>query len=365
MAEQGGPSLSGHDPIARLRTRLKRLYREAGEPSVREISKRTGRVISHTTVHVVLRCVKTPRWGQLELVVEALGGNADEFRSMWIAVRDAEDGLRADAAMPLISKDASPEAVIAYAPNRKQTSPGKEPIDTIAQYTRIASGKRFKDTSAQPEFCRRTVAVLKVVGLTEMKESSTEAAWLSTLGWFYGVVTATVTHAIPDAVVKYLGDGLMLVFETADVANVLNMAIEVQEAVKEREATGVPGSSTHGVLDFRCSIGISTGDVLAFVGSSDGFEFVGTVVDRAFRLSDAASPGAIFIDDATQAAAIMARVRSRFGQALNRDPLQYQGDAERAALRGFNEPVAYYEILWDKQRYGIKSSVMTDLQRRG
>lgn len=77
-------------PLAALRDRIQRLHRTNGEPSTRDIARRTGG-ISHTTVHTVLRCQKAPRWGQLELVVEALDGSTDEFRQLWLAVRDSED----------------------------------------------------------------------------------------------------------------------------------------------------------------------------------------------------------------------------------------------------------------------------------
>ena len=74
-----------------LRNRLQRLHRLRGDPSVRDLARSTGRAISHATVHAVLRCARTPKWGALELVVEALGGSTDEFRRLWVAVRDAED----------------------------------------------------------------------------------------------------------------------------------------------------------------------------------------------------------------------------------------------------------------------------------
>ena len=88
--EPAFPGLAGRDPLAQLRYRLQRLHRHNGEPSSREISRRAGKVISHTTVSGVLRCERNPRWGQLEAVVEALAGDLDEFRRLWIAVRDAE-----------------------------------------------------------------------------------------------------------------------------------------------------------------------------------------------------------------------------------------------------------------------------------
>jgi replicative DNA helicase len=89
-----------------LRTRLERLHVHNGEPSVRVIASRTGRAISHTTVHAVLRCKKLPAWGQLELVVENLGGDVDEFRQDWIKARDAERGLHPQSTDEAEAEDA-------------------------------------------------------------------------------------------------------------------------------------------------------------------------------------------------------------------------------------------------------------------
>jgi len=86
------------DLIAELRAKLKRLHRLKGEPSTRELARRTGGVITHTTVHGVLRCSRLPRWGPLELVVEALGGDQEEFRQLWVAIRDATDVVSATTA---------------------------------------------------------------------------------------------------------------------------------------------------------------------------------------------------------------------------------------------------------------------------
>lgn len=79
--------------LQQLKYRLKRLHRESGEPSFRVVSQRTEKAISHTTVGNVLSCVVLPGWGPLELVVEALGGDLNEFRTLWIAVRDETSPL--------------------------------------------------------------------------------------------------------------------------------------------------------------------------------------------------------------------------------------------------------------------------------
>ncbi|WP_250288188.1 hypothetical protein [Streptomyces atroolivaceus] len=74
--------------LERLRHQLRTLHRQGGEPSFRVIAQRTAKAISHTTVGNVLKCDTTPRWGSLELVVEALGGSIESFRALWIAVKD-------------------------------------------------------------------------------------------------------------------------------------------------------------------------------------------------------------------------------------------------------------------------------------
>ncbi|RJL35362.1 hypothetical protein D5H75_00605 [Bailinhaonella thermotolerans] len=79
-----------------LRARLARLHLERGQPSTRELARRTGS-ISHATVHAVLRCAKLPRWGPLELVVEALGADPAEFLRLWITAREHEMNASAPA----------------------------------------------------------------------------------------------------------------------------------------------------------------------------------------------------------------------------------------------------------------------------
>ncbi|MEU6674366.1 hypothetical protein [Streptomyces sp. NPDC046853] len=73
--------------LEQLRYRLALLHRQSGEPSYRVVAQRTG-AISHMTAGNVLRCESAPAWGPLELVVEVLGGDPEEFRALWIAVRD-------------------------------------------------------------------------------------------------------------------------------------------------------------------------------------------------------------------------------------------------------------------------------------
>ena len=79
------------DPLDELRLRLRELHIHAGSPSTRDIQRRIGtKVISHTTVASLLHCAKLPpRWGLLELLVEALDGDVDEVKKLWIIARSA------------------------------------------------------------------------------------------------------------------------------------------------------------------------------------------------------------------------------------------------------------------------------------
>jgi hypothetical protein len=68
------------------------IHLAAGQPSMREIERRIGRgVVSSSTVHNMFRGPRVPKWGFLELVVEALRGNVAEFRDLWQAARLAEE----------------------------------------------------------------------------------------------------------------------------------------------------------------------------------------------------------------------------------------------------------------------------------
>ncbi|GGQ34507.1 hypothetical protein [Streptosporangium pseudovulgare] len=71
MVETPSPP-PGLDALAALRERLQELYRYHGKPGYRELAKRTGNAVSHTTAHAVIRCQKPPRWGQPEFIVERL-----------------------------------------------------------------------------------------------------------------------------------------------------------------------------------------------------------------------------------------------------------------------------------------------------
>jgi signal transduction histidine kinase len=78
-------------PVTVLIDRLHELHLDAGAPSMREISRRT-QVVNHSLVHASLRGPRVPKWGNLELIVEALGGDITEFRALWKAAYLDQNG---------------------------------------------------------------------------------------------------------------------------------------------------------------------------------------------------------------------------------------------------------------------------------
>ncbi|MPY62446.1 hypothetical protein [Streptomyces spongiae] len=97
-------------PLERLRDRLERLHRQSGRPSARVIASRTDGLISHETATGVLRCSRPPTWSELELVVEALGGDPEAFRVLWRPVSAGAMPLAAPVRTDWPEEEAVPKA---------------------------------------------------------------------------------------------------------------------------------------------------------------------------------------------------------------------------------------------------------------
>ena len=89
---------------------------------------------------------------------------------------------------------------------------------------------------------------------------------------------ATVAHANQGVLVKTLGDGAMLAFDSA--RNAAASALEIQEA------TVALGG------EVKVRVGIHTGDAI----DTDG-DYFGQTVDKAARITAAAAPGQILVSD--------------------------------------------------------------------
>ncbi|WP_432840899.1 ATP-binding protein [Dactylosporangium sp. CA-092794] len=75
-------------PLADLFDDLHRLHHQAGWPSLRRMAAEVG--CSHTTIAAAFSGPRPPRWGLLELIVEALGGDPERFREGWLAATQAD-----------------------------------------------------------------------------------------------------------------------------------------------------------------------------------------------------------------------------------------------------------------------------------
>lgn len=77
------------DPRQMLFTALRDLRLEAGAPTLREIADRSGGGVSHSSVSRVFRGEVLPRFGLVEAIVTALGGDVEPFRVLHQRALDA------------------------------------------------------------------------------------------------------------------------------------------------------------------------------------------------------------------------------------------------------------------------------------
>src|SRR5215211_7235620 len=110
-AKAGCPGLGGlprpnvpAGPVSALFEALHALHHRAGWPSLRDMARAVG--CSHTTVSVAFSEPRLPRWCLLELIVETLGGDTDEFQRLWLAASLAP----ADRAPTIAAGVAAPHA---------------------------------------------------------------------------------------------------------------------------------------------------------------------------------------------------------------------------------------------------------------
>jgi tetratricopeptide (TPR) repeat protein len=89
-------------PRRDLSDALHQLHHRAGWPSLRVLAREAG--CSHTTVSGVFSSPRLPSWGVLELLVEAMGGDADQFHSLWLAAGATSEADPTDAAAPMAGR---------------------------------------------------------------------------------------------------------------------------------------------------------------------------------------------------------------------------------------------------------------------
>jgi class 3 adenylate cyclase/cold shock CspA family protein len=206
----------------------------------------------------------------------------------------------------------------------------------------------FRDPGSREQI---TIVFYDIVGSVGYKAAEVEATWVPTFGWVFDGVRAEIAFGGRGRIVKFTGDGAIVAYDENDADAAINDAIRVQERVQE----GVEGRQ----VNITLTVGIATGEVVAFDTEPGTRDYLGLVVDRAARLCSAASAQAIFADAATIASARMNRVTSKVGRVMRRQVADYQGEIQKTSLKGFTAPVEYYEVFWAQQRFGLKSQVVT------
>lgn len=124
---------------------------------------------------------------------------------------------------------------------------------------------------------------------TDIEDSTNLAArlgdirWTEVIGW-HDATIASITSSHGGTVVKSLGDGAMLAFESTRMA--ARAAIEIQQAITGPDAP----------IELRLRIGAHIGDV---VHTDD--DLLGTAVNKAARIASSADGGQIVVSRVVQA----------------------------------------------------------------
>ncbi|GLY31483.1 tetratricopeptide repeat protein [Kineosporia sp. NBRC 101731] len=105
-------------PPGDLRTLSRALHEahhRAGRPSLRDLAREVG--CSRTTVSAVFSEPRPPRWGLLELVVEALGADPEPFHQMWLRATGDEPPDGGPPASVIPTRPVTPAATLRQAPS--------------------------------------------------------------------------------------------------------------------------------------------------------------------------------------------------------------------------------------------------------
>ncbi|MGD2061255.1 MAG: adenylate/guanylate cyclase domain-containing protein [Acidimicrobiia bacterium] len=156
-----------------------------------------------------------------------------------------------------------------------------------------------------------TLAFTDIVDSTSLAESYGDASWARLMAEHESLL-GSATAANGGNVVKFLGDGSMLAFESARAA--VRAAIDIQHAV-----VGGP---------FSVRIGVHTGEV-----QRTGTDLMGLTVNKAARVASATGGGEIMISSTT---------RDLIGSMDGFET----GEAKTVALKGMSGTHQILPVLW-------------------
>jgi adenylate cyclase len=191
--------------------------------------------------------------------------------------------------------------------------------------------------------CCVTALFSDIRGFTSMAENLTPQIVVQILNEYFADMTPIVFEH-QGLLDKFMGDGLMALFgvplPTEDAAtNAVAAAIAMQ-----RQMTGVNKDlRALGLSEIAIGIGINTGDVtVGYIGSRERTDYtaIGDTVNLAARLEKQALAGQIIISRFTVEA-----IGDKF-------PLR---PCDQIKIKGKQEPVQIYEVLWEEARESSES----------
>jgi adenylate cyclase len=157
-----------------------------------------------------------------------------------------------------------------------------------------------------------TLVFTDVVDSTTLIESMGDVAWADLIGAHESTIRR-ITTAQGGAVVKFLGDGSMLAFESARAA--VRTAIRIQKEIVDAQ--------------FDVRIGIHTGEVMRTAG-----DLLGLTVNKAARIAAAAPAAGVMLSSTT---------RDMIGSM---DDLRF-GEPQLVGLKGLSGTHQIVPIDWD------------------
>jgi class 3 adenylate cyclase len=169
------------------------------------------------------------------------------------------------------------------------------------------------------ESATRTLIFTDMVGSTEHIDRFGDAAGIEMLRQHDQLVKEVLSQH-GGRIVKHTGDGFMLVFDMP--APGLNFAIALQRQLAARPSDAHP---------LRVRIGIHTGEPVA-----EGDQLFGAAVNMAARLCSHAEAGGILVSH------VVMELTNNHGFSFRERGL--------ARLKGFAEPVAVADVVWQPQR---------------
>jgi class 3 adenylate cyclase/cold shock CspA family protein len=221
------------------------------------------------------------------------------------------------------------------------------------------STRPLRETFADPTSLQNgVIAFYDQRGSTAAKVSRSEAQWVTETAFVYDLIIQTAREHFPEVVWNVMGDGVVLFYPDPNAAvPAILTAIEVLEKM-ERASRPISGGG--GSIDTQMSVGIGSGLMRWFEAPGGALNALGLVADRAARLCSLASPQALFIDASTPLAANFLQIESQYGRATGRTAEEYQGKEQKADLKGLPGSVSYYEVLWSKNLFGVKSEALSE-----